>query len=625
MPDDRERLGELLVPWLDRRAGGTRADLPVILLWAPRASGADDLLAHVARQQDVPAPVASIDGRLLGSGMRPHEVALFSMWPLGKHIRGFGRIRFPRFLLGLAAIRGPVAPLPRTARNQIVTTILGDSARLRAWLGQLLRAVAESAGAGGQAADLAAQTLEGLLESARELHRRRSAPVAWYREGLGESFADPFQALAQLGRSEAQGERALVDVALCRAFLADIRAEYQAELRWFARDRNPLLLIDASTRPAPASFVEHLVAAGGPAPLVVVAASTTRQSPSTADPSDWRPTVLADASAADWETHRHRPGWARRYPVAFGVPTTAPRPAGLPVPGQPRRHDPRAEFAHRLTAGHPGGFERVLRIARAGADLRRVFDASDSEDGSFDDDVLRWVVGDPQLVPPRAAVQLALLPDLGPDRLAPVLNDPVNDPVRINRFHRSDMWVLWRAGGVPMMHPFARRALAHRLGRAEVSGLTWQRWHETLRDEALAAGDQRAALHHRLALSEVQTVAAELGTMFRPGNQQEWYEDVLLEVTRAPVARPGLGADAGAHLDELVASADDDGPVRARLVAALQLHTDPLGDPQHQLCAVVADELAELSRGARRGAAYLVNRAAEFNECSNRWRDEGAW
>jgi hypothetical protein len=65
--------------------------------------------------------------------------------------------------------------------------------------------------------------------------------------------------------------------------------------------------------------------------------------------------------------------------------------------------------------------------------------------------------------------------------------------------------------------------------------------------------------------------------------------------------------------------------VRARLVAALQLHTDPLGDPQHQLCAVVADELAELSRGARRGAAYLVNRAAEFNECSNRWRDEGAW
>jgi hypothetical protein len=468
--------------------------------------------------------------------------------------------------------------------------------------------------------------MEGLLEAARELQRRRSAPVAWYREGLGEPFADPFQALAQLGRSEAQGEHALVDVTLCRAFLADIRAEYQAEFRWYARDRNPLLLIDAATRRSPARFVEHLVAAGGPAPLVVVAASGTRQSPPTGEPSGWQPAALADASATDWATHSGRPGWARHYPVVFGIPTAAPRPAGLPRPGA-RRHEHHVEFAQRLTAGHPGGYERVLRIARTGTDLRRVLDAPDPEHGPLDEEVLRWVVGDPQLIGPRTAVQLALLPDLGQERLAPVLNDAGNDPVRITRFHRADMWVLRGAEGAPTLHPFARRALAHRLGRAEVGGLGWRRWHETLRDESLAAGDVVAALHHRLALSEVHAVAAELSRMFRPGNQQEWYEDVLLEVTRAPLARPGLGADAGAHLDELVGSddGDDEGPVRARLVVALQLHTDPLGDPQHQLCAVVADELAALSRGARQGSAYLVNRAAEFTDCSNRWRDEGAW
>jgi hypothetical protein len=370
MPDDRERLHELLLPWLDRHSLGTRPDLPVVLLWAPRGSGTEDVLAHVAGRQDLPSPVASIDGRALATDMRPHEVALFSMWPLGKHIRGFGRIRFPRFLLGLAAIRGPVASLPQAARAQVVATVLGDATRLRTWLGQLLRAVAESAGAGGHAADLAGQTMEGLLEAARELQRRRSTPVAWYREGLGEPFADPFQALAQLGRSEAQGEHALVDVTLCRAFLADIRAEYQAEFRWYARERNPLLLIDAATRRSPARFVEHLVAAGGPAPLVVVAASGTRQSPPAGEPSGWQPAALADASATDWATHSGRPGWARHYPVVFGIPTAAPRPAGLPRPGA-RRHEHHVEFAQRLTAGHPGGYERVLRIARAGTDLRR--------------------------------------------------------------------------------------------------------------------------------------------------------------------------------------------------------------------------------------------------------------
>jgi hypothetical protein len=59
--------------------------------------------------------------------------------------------------------------------------------------------------------------------------------------------------------------------------------------------------------------------------------------------------------------------------------------------------------------------------------------------------------------------------------------------------------------------------------------------------------------------------------------------------------------------------------VTGELVAALQLHADPLGDPSHDMCGVVTAELGDLSRYARTGRAYLLAESRDFDSCWNLW------
>jgi hypothetical protein len=641
---DRARVVQLLRPWIDREAGGTREDLPVVMLWAPRRSGVESLLNHLERRHEGHAPVASLSGTSLPRGYRPHEVVRELIWPLRKQLAGFRPLRFPRFLLGLAVITGPVDDHPDDDPAQliehVVNAVYHDHAALRGWLAGAARSIAEAAGAGQHAAEFVAQTVDAVFGWIRNAGIRRSPAFLWYGEGLGESFLKPSRALEQLARWEfgKEPQRRRVDVALCRAFLADIRAEYEATHRWHARDHNPLLLIHDADRAAVTTLLDCLIEAGGPAPLAVVAASNVRpqpgnhphdDSPHDDDPHAWEPTAFGAASLADWDRRRTAQSrWERRYPVVLGWEREPARhrPA---FPAPERDGDTDVAFARRLTAGHPHAFERVLQIiGTAGFDLRTVFAAPNANNKPFDEEILEWIFEAGPWDTRRAVVQMALLRDLQPERLAPIIRDPLNHPEVVTRYHKSQLWVARStAGGAIRMHPFARRALAHLVGRTDVRAVSWQGWHEELRKEATAAPEgEVTALYHRLALGEVHAVAAELSRMFAPDRARRWYEHELLEVTQAPLAQPAGGADAAERLVQLVqAGGDAEGTpfVPPRLVAALQLHTDPLGDPHHQLCGVIETELTALSRSPHAGqaSAYLVDCAKQFGRCSNRWND----
>ena len=93
---DRAGVVQLLRPWIDREAGGTREDLPVVMLWAPHRSGVESLLNHLEHRHEGHAPVAPLSGTSLPRGYRPHEVVRELIWPLRKQIAGFRPLRFPR-------------------------------------------------------------------------------------------------------------------------------------------------------------------------------------------------------------------------------------------------------------------------------------------------------------------------------------------------------------------------------------------------------------------------------------------------------------------------------------------------------------------------------------------------
>ncbi|OZM76238.1 hypothetical protein CFP66_42420 [Pseudonocardia sp. MH-G8] len=299
---------------------------------------------------------------------------------------------------------------------------------------------------------------------------------------------------------------------------------------------------------------------------------------------------------------------------------------------------PAVAFAHRLTAAHPAGLNMVFETFRrnggvpdhgdgaARYDLRGVLGMEHSTGRSLDDAVFDLVLGPWANEIRRGLVLMAMTVDLSDAAIAPILNTENQLVAKlITEFRANDLWVARTvADGVaqpPRMHPFALRAIAHRLGReggiAELD-LRWDQAHELLRIPAAARDDQRAVLYHELALGRLAAVATRLTEMFDPVDPRYWYE-LLLQVAVAPLARPDRADGANAHWAELAADPAPETVVTRRLVAALQLHTDPLGDPSHEMCAIVARELGELAGHADAGTAFLLARSSEFERCWNRW------
>jgi len=619
------------------RPGSDPDDLPIVVLWGARGSESSALLAHLHTIREWPAPRAYLDGEQLLDDLRPHLVANRLAFQLGRQVERFGRARFPRFFLGMQAVRNPldpdVAPDAREARRSLLRRALRNRSDGRRWLRESAQAIAGLSGLDAGTADALGLAVDGAMEAGRTLALLRGAGLRWYEEGLGRHFADATDALVELSVAEYLEDHPYVDRVLCQAFLADLRGEFASGAGlFFVRRRSALVLLDnAGTLPA-RRFLTTL-AAEPSGPLLVVAASHQRFPDAAAEhPARWQPDDLGEASRARWVQQRVARDGSRYYPVWVDpiddVPATS-EPRSAEVEAIARQHGlrpaqyPAVAFARRLTAAHPAGIDMVFSALGAvggiptlgsGPDLRGIFALRFDGDTPLDDAVFDLVLGPWTEDMRRALALMGIAVDLSDASIAPILATENQQIGRlITEFRERDLWVSHRVldgrAEPPRLHPFARRAIAHRLGRESIAGLGWQTAHSLLRDAAAARDDKPAELYHDLALGRIGHVAAGLSELFDPEDPRAWY-DLLLQVTRAPLVRLDEADDPGT---------DSDTAVSGQLVAALQLHTDPLGDPIHHMCGVVTDELGELSRKARTGRAFLLAKSQDFADCWGHW------
>jgi hypothetical protein len=621
-------------------------DLPIVVLWGARGSESSALLAHLHTIRDWPAPRAHLDGEQLLDDLRPHLVANRLAFQLGRKVQRFGRARFPRFFLGMQAVRHPLDPDSdaREARRTLLRRSLRNRPGGRQWLRESAQAIAGLSGLDTGAADALGLAVDGAMEAGRTLALLRGAGLQWYVEGLGRHFADAADALVELSVAEFLDDHDFVDRVLCQAFLADLRGEFASGAGlFFVRRRSAMVLLDNVGTPPTTRFVNMLAALpDGTGPLLVVAASHRRFPDAAAKRPDlWQPDDLSEASRERWAQQRVARGGNRHYPVWVDpiddVPPTA-EPRSVEVEGIARQHGlrpaqyPAVAFARRLTCAHPAGMDMVVRtLARvggipaggAGPDLRGIFALEHHDDTPLDDAVFDLVLGPSPEDMRRALALMGVAIDLSEASIAPILDIEDRQTGRqIIEFLERDLWVSHRVldgrADPPRLHPFARRAIAHRLGRpGGIAGLSWETAHALLRDGA-APEDRLTTLYHDLALGHIGNVAAGLSELFDRNDPRDWY-DLLLQVTAAPLARPDGGDDAEDHHGVICAGSDVGTAVSEQLVAALQLHTDPLGDPTHKMCAVVTDEFGELSRKAGMGRAFLLAQSRDFTDCWSHW------
>jgi hypothetical protein len=485
------------------------------------------------------------------------------------------------------------------------------------------------------------------VEASRTLALLRGAGLRWYEDGLGYHRSDGADALVELSVAEFLGDDDFVDRVLCRAFVADLRNEFASGGWFFVRPRSALVLLDNVGTEPTNRFVSMLAdQPDGSGPLLVVAASHQRfPEPAGEQPARWQPDDLAEASWEAWSTKRAARDGSRYFPVWVDpiddVPATAgPRSPEVEAAARERglrpAQYPAVAFTRRLCAGHPAGMEMVFRtLEDVGGghgdgtdpgrfDLRGIFAAVHPDGATLDDAVIELVLGPWTRDMRRALALMGIAVDLSDASLAPILSIESQQIGRlITEFRERDLWVNHQVHEgrpvPPRLHPFARRAIAHRLGRdIGIAGLRWDNAHTLLRDAAADRGDRQTALYHDLALGRIEEVADGLTELFDPEDPGACY-DVLLRVTSAPLARPDRAADANTHHRELCAELPPDVTVSGELVAALQLHTDPLGDPVHEMCGVVTDELGELSRRAGTGRAFLLTKSHDFARCWAHW------
>lgn len=667
-----ELVGHCLCPAKPDR----RRSLPIVLLWGPTMSGKSELLDHIHERFYHGRPYVRRNKDELGT-LRPHEVALQLAFHLGCRVEGFGRLKFPRLFLGVAAIRGPVTiDDPAATRSMMIRRTVPDSKRLRNLARETAAGLADVVGAGQGTRFFLGLAVEGLgatVETAVALGGRGRR---WYQTGLGQYFADPIDALVRLAEQEANPQlRERVDEVLCRAFLADLRDEYaQRLLQFYDRAENCLAVLDDADSAGVQGFLDVLAAQRqGWDPLLVVSAAATR-SPSTGHqhPEQWVVRDAAKASYRDWNEGRAaNDGWVTCYPMELGGLTLdearaqftgqVPPPHGpeIEVAGVLGDAEKALRFAHRLTGGHLGGMRLVLaamslerrRVGAENVDVRGVLSRPATPDGSSSlaEQIRRLLVGGWSVEMHRALVRGTAARDFGEQSLVAVLQgepDPVAHMMR--RFRSRDMWVRHPQGSAgrgpaddgsagadpPTLHPFPRRGVLHLLAEPPGQGEpTWDEVHNQLRAHAERRGDQTSAMYHGLALGAVAAVAAQLSALFdHHEDTMAWYA-ILAAITAAPLAHPAREPDSRQHWLRLVKEAGESSgtgegsgvgegsgepATLVELVAALQLHTDPLGDPGHHLCIVVARELERLARHSR-AFFFLLEKAEEFRTCWERW------
>ncbi len=642
----REGIVDLIVDCLNRPAG---ADLPVILALGTRGSGKTALLNDIHRSCSGVRPCAM---RRLGPHMeRPHEVAVQLAFGLSERAGQFGRLRFPRLMLGLVVTRNKINQKTRDTARSDLRGLLDNSRKLMATVRQtgdnLLKGLGARAGT-RTVFGLALYGLEAVTWTARLL---QGPGFTWYRQALGRPIQDPLDALIDLNRLETEHgtrSRDKVDEVLCRAFLADLRAARSHTANYVA------LIDDADSRTAQ-DFLKVVVTerrnryAANPRescdPLVIIATGHTRLSRLAAEHGP-APRIRSSPEAAydAWLAGRDRTPESWLYPVALGGLDVHDLAAWAHegIPGEVV-----SDFAHHLTHGHMQSVMLVLRAVAVEAEhaagninLGGILDWPDPDhpertlaDGAID----RMLPRQPDdlrhdLITCSAARDLKDMP---------ILRALARQAQDLDRFCSTDLWIVRpddrleasgdprpRGGTVGALHPFLRRVLLHSLARrVEDDPDRWHAVHSRLRDFYRdEEHDVTGAMYHTLAVGDLAPVVTHLAQRFVRGAVTPWIQE--LETIASAPRRPTPGVPAPYEQVEELASgrARDIDPLLAWLVAAVWINTDLLSDPSCALNLGIAhhyDRLADRPNLTTVDREALHARAQEYREVCRGHRREG--
>ncbi|MCD2196189.1 hypothetical protein LQ327_22710 [Actinomycetospora endophytica] len=624
-------LGGLFRDFLEPSAAERDRAVPIVVVRGTAGSSRERILEELRDQfcQGRPSAVCYSQEERLDKGARPYQVADFLASRLMNEVPRYGRLRFPRLLLGLLALKvnlnGPMAD-PEAPKILLEETLSERNRRpIDKWrreFDDITRPWAD------KASDPWAYAMRGLssaLGLAGALASRRRPGLAWYAHGYrpkGQRYTNGANALADLVRghwTDSNAARDDVDLTLCRAFLADIREEY-SHAHWFwAAHNNALVIVDRGDRAPFTGFLEVLARLYRDpepewAPTLFVAGSG--RSPAKESPTAPGLSRLAlTASYGDWEAHTdHWYGaddkcdWGPYYPLEVDRSTPTSDDAAM-----------WEGFVDRLVRGHPEAHRIVtgaLTAAGEHADHRQVLAMRTKQGSTVAKELRDLIVGENGGMSHGLSVLAAArdLRDDSIDRLESLCDE--RSQKAIERYLARSLWVLGPheadPEATPRLHPLARQVLLHELAESR----RWTEVQEGLRKRA-ASRDGVTGLYHALAAGRLQEVTEALSAAFETSHPEAWCE-LFQAVVSAPVRAPGNAPTAAQFAEARVRGVRSAGPIKASLVSAAQLHRSPLGDPAHELCAEIASDIYDLRPRKVDGRRHLTALAARYADCDDR-------
>jgi hypothetical protein len=478
-----------------------------------------------------------------------------------------------------------------------------------------------------------------LLNGLNWLSRRR---VLRLIRRLSSGFdGDARDLLLDLNRKDrgTRADQAVVDGIVFDAFLADLDQAFAGPVRRMRRTANCVLLLDnAHTREGKAFLVALMAARERSAVdddhAVVVTTSRTWnvgwngswRRPGT-DVAGDRDAPLPRTPAEVELDSRARTDWGAWYLVLLGRLAEADAEEVVTRRGAVM---PKG-FAHRLTHGRPGALHDLVdAVARqdvppTGHALRGVLSLPGDEEsgkslaelalGKVGRDLSERQVRD--LVTASAGRGIEFIAD-------PVVlrSDLPDGGGSLYTFLANNFLLTVEHAGDPRpaLDPWLRKLLLHALAeRADDDPLGWNAVNLRCRDHHEAQGTVAEARYHDLAVGDVGAVVAHLAAPFvdpakvlDQATAVRWLRDLDL-ITSAPNRLAGA-VDPLRQVEDLVGDlpADSLNLVLSRLVVALWLTSDPLGDPDGVLRGRLEHGYSHLAQHRGQGSILLYDRAERY-------------
>ncbi|MEU1629214.1 hypothetical protein ABZ746_28645 [Streptomyces sp. NPDC020096] len=611
-----------------------RRDLPFVVLTGGRGLGKSTVLATLRGSYHGSTPVALVDcedAQFVPPDDGPHEsssrlqqVLLTIAEQLTAPVAGFGRIAFPRLMLGLVAttVGSWVDADPERIRREILRIVLLNDGGSRItgvgrWAERMAAKVTATVlTAGPSLANVIEATLEGLAS------RSRQKASVWYGR-FPSAGGNAQRALVLLGghfsadgASREHAERQLV-----RALLADLADVHSGVLPRLRRPSRPLVMVDNAHSAPGGALIDAVLRerSEGIADQVVFIAAVR----GTGHPA------LRNAVHRTLPEVARQTGWtpdpASRV-LALPLPPLSPDDSlhlvdavcdGVPVP-------PRLPYLiHRLTGGNPLAVTLLARSVRENPSrataLRDLLTTEVRLDEEFDSIVVHQLLLD-RLVHDghlEALTVLAAAQDRNSARAlaASRLIDDFDEGDALALQVQLTAEGLSDARGQLVGNPFVRTLLLLRLHDLDADHERWLHVHHTLVDHYSRIDDgtpkcARHRLHHHLALGDTERVVTYLRDTFHSLDMRTWL-GTLLFVTSTPRfqtygdfrAEIALG-----HADKQWPLDDPDAAlylrIRRILHAVWQL-TDPLVLPDPKVRDRLRFELERLTLLRGEGNALL--------------------